>query len=115
VDTETFATCVGDQLRAIDTWIRTQPGFQVASDKVFRSPYDEFTCTVDLTWPQYERVSASSNRSARERRDGLQMRKKERLDPRSYENDDELLSWDDVEVNSVLRAQVRVPAPSYMN
>jgi len=102
----TFATCIGDQLKAIDAWIRTQPGFQVASDKVFRSPYDEFACTIDLTWPQYERIPASSIRSTREKRDGVLMRKKERLDPRSYEDDDVVLSWDNVEVNAVLRAQV---------
>src|ERR1700730_15872357 len=83
-----------------------QPGFQLTSDKVFRSPYDEFAFTVDLTWPQYERSSTSSVKSGRERRDGLTMRKKERLDPVSYDDDDVTLSWDDIEVNSVLRAQV---------
>lgn len=88
----TFAICISDQLKAIDVWIRIQPGFQLTSDKVFRSPYNEFACTIDLTWPQYECIPASSVRSTREKRDGVLMRKKECLDPRSYEDDDVILS-----------------------
>ena len=44
-----------------------------------------------------------------ERRPGITMRKKERLDPVQY-NDNGVaitLSWDDVEINSILRAEVR--------
>ena len=116
VDAETFTTCIGDQMNAINTWIAAQPGFQPASGKLFRSPYDEFAFTVDLTWAQYERTLGSANsRSKMKRRPGITMKKKERLDPVQY-NDDGVavtLSWDDVEINSILRAEVSCsPFPS---
>jgi hypothetical protein len=106
VNTETYAVCIGDQINAIDAWIRLQQGFQLSSEETFKSPYNEFACTVDLTWPQYERIQTSSGR--------VEMRKKERLDPVMYDNNDVevRLSWNDVALNSIVRAVV--PPPSFI-
>ena len=100
-------------MNAIDTWIAAQPGFQPTSGKLFRSPYNEFAYTVDLTWAQYERNRSSNTKSRIESRAGLTMKKKERLDPVRYDDNDVvvMLSWDDLEMNSILRAEVP-PLPS---
>lgn len=109
LDSRTYSTCIGDQLTAIDDWIRIQPGFVLAQDKVFRSPYDEGSFTIDLTWPQYEwQTSPFSTARNPQRREPLKMAKKDRLLPVRYNGDIEIeMQWSSVEVNSILRAVVR--------
>jgi hypothetical protein len=76
-------------------------------DKIFRSPYDETSYTVDLTWPQYERSTSITGARSSLRREPLTIVKKDRLLPIKYEGDTEIeLDWDNVEVNSIIRAVV---------
>jgi hypothetical protein len=85
VDSRTYSICIGDQLTVIDSWIRSQPGFVLQGDKIFRSPYDETFYTIDLTWPQYERSTSTTGAKSSLRREPLTMVKKDRLLPIKYE------------------------------
>ena len=90
VDSHTYSICIGDQLTVIDSWIRSQPGFALQGDKIFRSPYDEASYTIDLTWPQYERSASFAGAKSSLRREPLTMVKKDRLLPIKYEGDKEI-------------------------
>jgi hypothetical protein len=62
---------------------------------------------IDLTWPQYERSTSPTGTRSSLRREPLTTVKKDRLLPLKYEGNTEIeLDWDNVEVNSIIRAVV---------
>jgi hypothetical protein len=110
IDSLTYRICIGDQLTAIDDWLRIQPGFVLSQDKVFRSPYDEAAFTIDLTWQQYYRRPSSTSGKTLQRREPLTMIKKDPLLPLKYEGDIEVeLEWKDIPTDSIVRAVVQPP------
>jgi hypothetical protein len=107
VDSPTFRTCIGDQLTVIDDWLCIQPGFILAQDKTFHTPFDDVAFTIDLTWQQYERQKPPSTGRTPQKRGPLKMIKKDPLLAIRYDGDMETeIQWNDIQTDSVIRAVV---------
>ena len=97
INTETFNTCVGDQIRVIDAWIQVQPRFTLPEGRVFKALYHEEEFSIDVTWAPYERLMGNPV-----------MQRKTPLLSRKYEDKKAMtkLSWDMVKKDSILRVGI---------